>query len=388
MTTLTFALCAMAASALDIDSTAIGIAARNPGVEAARQRYEAEIQTARATNVLAGPEIDFDYKFNSRSGEPNRWGFSVGQGFDWPGVYGKRRQATGYRARAYADLYRAELLDMALAAKQALISVAVARQQVMLLEEASHNIMTLYEAYDAAYARGDATVLEVSKFRLRRFELNNRLAEAEAALESSEARLKMLGGKSGDVPDMKTVIAQISLHPLSRYQELLEANDPSVAARRSLTAADAADVSAARRAMMPSLRLAYTHDYEDFTHFNGFSVGLSLPSWSGRNAMKAARAAETAGRLEAEDYALKINAKLISDHSRAMGLYRRVKEGHNVFDTGDYPALLHKALDMKRLTIYEYCTEYDSYLTAKSDFITLCGTLADLAAQLGKWEMQ
>lgn len=68
------------------DSVALSIAEAAPDVAAVRARYDAELQQARAANVLQGPEMDFGYKFNAAGG-PDKWGVSVGQAFDWPGVY-------------------------------------------------------------------------------------------------------------------------------------------------------------------------------------------------------------------------------------------------------------------------------------------------------------
>ena len=388
LTAAVLLIAAAGAHAGALDDAAMRIASANPAVQAAPARYDAELENAKAANILAGPEADFDYKFNSRSGKPNRWGFSVGQSFDWPGVYGKRRQATGYRAKAYADLYRAELLDCAVQAKQALIAVAVARHRVELLDEAVENIANLSEAYDNAFSHGEATILDVSKLKLRRFAVANQLAAAEAWLEESEARLKALGGDTSMVPGIVEVTANTKLPALSHYQQLLEENDPVIAANANLISADAAEASATGRSLMPSFRLAYTHDYEDGTHFNGFSVGIGLPSWSGSAARKAAKATAIASELSAADYTMKANAQLISDYARAVRLDRRVDDARATFSSAEYPDILRKALDMRRITLFEYCNEYDSYLEARNAYLDLCAELASTVANLSRWEMR
>ena len=68
-----------------IDNMAREIALRNPDLAAVKAGYEAQVSETRAANTLAGPEVDFYYKFNAAGGE-NRWGLSVGQAFDWPGL--------------------------------------------------------------------------------------------------------------------------------------------------------------------------------------------------------------------------------------------------------------------------------------------------------------
>lgn len=381
-------LASLGARADALDDAAVRIASANPAVQAAKARYDAELEAAKAANVLAGPDADFGYKFNSRSGEPDKWGFSLGQSFDWPGVYGKRRQANRYRAQAYADLYRAELTDCAVRAKQALAAVTFARERLRILDEALENIENLAESYDNAYAHGEVTVLDVSKLKLRRFSLANDMASAEAALEEAEAVLRGMGGDPSMVPDVAAVLANVKLPPLSHYRQLLEQNDPTVAANASLLSAEKAEASAAGRSLLPSFRLAYTHDYEEGTHFNGFSVGIGIPSWSGRNAVRAAKANALAAELSASDYAMKARAQLTADYARAVRLDRRVDDARAAFSSGEYPALLRKALDMRRITIFEYCSEMDSYLEASTAYLDLCSELTSTVATLSRWEIK
>ena len=68
--------------AATLDETAMNIALRNPAVMSARAGYEADLESARAENILAGPEVEGEYLFSSEGNDGNRWSVSVGQSFD------------------------------------------------------------------------------------------------------------------------------------------------------------------------------------------------------------------------------------------------------------------------------------------------------------------
>lgn len=376
---------AISAISADFDEAARGIAGANPQVAASRARYEARLEEGRAANVLAGPEVDFDYKF-APSGVENRWGISVGQSFDWPGAYAARRKANGYRAEAFAQLYRAEFVEKALEAKQLLIAIAESRKQLELLRAASMNMTRLAEAYETAFAHGETTMLEVSKIRLRRFEIENRLAKAEVEDEQLLNNLRALNGGAG-CPEVPELPLTAHLRSLEEYRQELEDNDPGVAANRRLEAAAMADVSAARRSGLPSFKLAYVHDYEEGFHFNGFSVGISLPSWGPRASVKAARAEALAQIQDTGDYSLRVNARLLNDYRLCSRLDSRVDAARRLFADDAYPAQLRKALDAGRITLFEYLSEYGSYLDAKSEYYTLCGELAQACASLERFSL-
>ena len=376
---------AISAIADDFDEAARGIAGANPQVAASRARYEARLEEGRAANVLAGPEADVDYKF-APSGVENRWGVSVGQSFDWPGAYAARRKANGYRAEAFAQLYRAEFVEKALEAKQLLIAIAESRKQLELLRAASMNMTRLAEAYETAFAQGETTVLEVSKIRLRRFEIENRLARAEVEDEQLLNNLRALNGGAG-CPEVPELPLTAHLRSLDEYRQELEDNDPGAAANRRLEAAALADVSAARRSALPSFKLAYVHDYEEGFHFNGFSVGISLPSWGPRASVKAARAEALAQIQDTGDYSLRVNTRLLNDYRLCSRLDSRVDAARRLFADDAYPAQLRKALDAGLITLFEYLSEYGSYLDAKSEYYTLCGELAQAWASLERFSL-
>ncbi|MDE6853454.1 MAG: TolC family protein [Muribaculaceae bacterium] len=376
---------AISAIADDFDEAARSIAEANTQVAASRARYEARLEEGRAANVLAGPEVEVDYKF-APSGAENRWGVSVGQSFDWPGVYASRRKANGYRADAFAQLYRSEFVEKALEAKQLLIAIAESQKQLELLRTASETMTRLAEAYETAFAQGETTMLEVSKIRLRRFEIENRLAKAEVEDEQLLNNLRVLNGGAG-CPEVPELPLTAHLKSLDEYRKELENNDPGVAANRMLESAAMADVSTARRSGLPSFRLAYVHDYEEGFHFNGFSVGISLPSWGPRASVKAARAEAMAQIQDTGDYALRVNARLLNDYRLCARLDSRVDAARRLFVDDIYPAQLLKALDAGRITLFEYLSEYGSYLDAKSEYYALCGELAQACASLDRYAL-
>ncbi len=367
------------------DSVALSIAEAAPDVAAVRARYDAELQQARAAHVLQGPEMDFGYKFNAAGG-PDKWGVSVGQAFDWPGVYGARRASAGYQAEAYNRLYRAALLERAYEVKQLLVKLSVARSHLSTMQEAEFAAHRLAEAYSGAYDRGEATILDVSKIKLQIFEISNLVAEAEASLEDVEASLRAYGADPSAIvlPD---VTDNMVLQPYEYYHELLLANDPTIAAASSLAGVASAEVKVARRSALPSFKLAYTHDFEENVHFNGFSVGISFPTWNRGKAVRAAKAELDAAVFEADDYAMRVNARLMSDYARCRTLNRRVDDARSTFSSDDYPALLKKALDARRINLYEYLNSYREYYQSKTAYIQLCGELAAGIASLARYDI-
>ena len=149
----------------------------NADLQARHSRYLSDIEAEKAENQLNGPEAELEYKF-APSGVENRWGVSVSQAFDWPGLYGARRKTARYNAEAFRMLYEADRNAVALEARTLLLDYIQALHNVALLTEAENNLRSLDENLSKAYERESATILMVKKTRRELFEISGRRADA------------------------------------------------------------------------------------------------------------------------------------------------------------------------------------------------------------------
>ncbi|MDE6158140.1 MAG: TolC family protein, partial [Muribaculaceae bacterium] len=128
------------------------------------------------------------------------------------------------------------------------------------------------------------------------------------------------------------------------------------------------DVEVARRSALPSFKIALSHEFEDMEHFNGFSIGISLPSWSPSRKVAAARAKALAAKLDTESYELTAINDMTGNHVKASRLYSSLQEAADTFDSGAYPELLMIAYENGKLDVLSYLTEYNQYLDAAADY--------------------
>lgn len=385
LATLIFAMIPLAASAVDTDSLALAMARSNPDVAAAHAQIAATDYGGRAANVLAGPEAEFEWK---RGGGEARWGVSVGQSFDWPGVYSARRRATEARTDATRQLYAAAVQEKWIEAKTAIMQYAAAGLRVKFLSRAVENFKHLSEVYGRALDRGETTILEVRKMELQLAAGESALARAEvdrstayetlSAMSPSAVASALAGGI--DVPALEAPM----LYDV--YAQAYAASSPDIAAARSLHTAAAHELTAVRRAALPSFKLSYLHEFEENTHFNGFGVAVGLPSWGWSASRRAAEAEALVAEENMSARVLASDAALRADYERATTLYAQLAPLQRVFGgENDYPTLLGRALEAGRITLLEYLTEYNTYLDGAADYAALMADYAVALARLHRY---
>lgn len=77
-------------------------------------------------------------------------------------------------------------------------------------------------------------------------------------------------------------------------------NSPEVIAARAEAEAAIKEEKAASMESLPGISIGYQHAFEEGIHFNGASLGISIPLFSSRNKKKAAKAATVAATHKAE----------------------------------------------------------------------------------------
>lgn len=364
-------------SAHDFSSTALSLAKGSPDVAAARARVDAIEADDSAENTLEGLEIEGDYKFGPDGN--NRWGMSVGQSFDWPGVYHARNKANAFRSEAYRQLYRQNLREQWLEIADAMVRCWHANELVSTLNIAADNLRQLDEIYRRQLSRGEATILDTKKIALELASINSRAAQAHADAVAANALMQSYATAAGITLPESYSLPVMPLQSRDTYESAL-LRDPEYAALRSLGNAAAADVTVAKRKGMPAFRISYIHDFEEDTHFNGVGLSISLPTWRPKLAVNAARAHAAEAERAIESYSLRSSAQLAADYATAAALSERLNASAALYDMADYPALLRKALDAGKMTLLDYLTEYNFYLDAMAEFNSLRADCA--AAQL------
>ncbi len=333
------------------------ILASDPSVRAERARLAGEIEQLRSANSLEGPEIGFGYKWGS---EINKWDLSVSQSFDWPGVYGARRKAARYRRYALDESLKAYRRSKESDIREQLIAYVASRRRLALMEEYSSNIDSVYKLSQTAYEHEQMTILDLWKVRVERELARARCIEAGNAMKTAADRIATMNG--GEAVDLERVTS----YPGSAVGEYDPSSSPSLASARWSQLAAEAESSAAGRSRYPGFSVGYVHEVEGTSHFNGFTVGITLPMWKGRSDNLAAKlmaeAAEEAA--EARRRELRSDYEALRQQSAALTAQADALE-EAIGDEAKYRELLGKALHGGTITLHEYFGELNSLLDAR-----------------------
>lgn len=369
---LSLSLTSLAASASVFDDVVNELVGNNLGLRLETVRSEASVESMKAENTLEGPEIEFGRVWGAKAEYGNKWDLSVSQGFDWPGLYAARREAARTATTAMQVLREADLLDARRDARALLIDYVHNTQVLNLQREIADNIDSMVVYYRRAAEEGLETRLDYNKTVLERISVHRELHNLESERESIVSSLQEFNGGL-DVDQLLAKVGDdypdLDIPRLPAALSVMRERDPRYAAAKAQAEAAESLVKVDRLSAYPGFSIGFAHNTEGDEHFNGFSVGITLPTWSRRHSSKAARLEAEAALMDADIALHKRKASLVAD-CRRIDSYRMVLDEYApVVGDKSYYELLRKALKAGQISFLTYIEELNYFIAAHRDYL-------------------
>lgn len=346
------------------------IVANNPDLRSLLVEDNAERLSDRADNVLTGPEADFEYLAGPRDVR-NRWNVSVTQSFDWPGAYGARSAAANARGNARAAMLQAQTADLRLKSRMLLIQAMGIRQEQQLLGVLTANMQEMLTATETALQHGQATKIDQAKLRFELISLREQLDGCERRL--SDVRRQLIALNGGQHVDLSTLTDYPAQQLLTEqaYIDAFEAGDPYARASQAELQANSLQQRADRLAALPGFKAGYVHAFEEGSHFNGLTVGVSLPSWSPKARLQASQARAAVIEAKIDAYGIERRAAIRTELADAKRMQGLIDSYGDVIKSDDYVNSLIRLRNAGQITTLAFVTETNYYLDIYRRYLTL-----------------
>jgi len=264
----------------------------NPGVQAAYNRWQAEVSRTDAVKALPDPKLTYSYFIESvetRTG-PQEHKAGISQQFPWFGKLDAKQSAQRARADSAYEQYRAARLKLAFDVRRAYAGswllqreTDLTRQNIQLLE----NIERVAESR----VRSGASASEVIKTRLELAQLRQRLRTLDEQRIPVSAALNAALNRDAQTPVPE--IRELELHTFASDKITFDtlANNPDLIALLHAQNSAEADIRAARKNGLPDFTLGIEWigigDTSSTVSDSGkdawmAGVGITLPLWRGK----------------------------------------------------------------------------------------------------------
>lgn len=355
----------------------------NRELQAGEQNTRAEKLDVRNENNLEDPSVSYSRKFGEQDGVGPEMEFAVTQGIDFPTLYVQRRQYGKLQGRAL-DLQQAVLRrDILLRAKELCLDLIRLNQLKALYGQRLKNAEELNALFDERFEKGDVNILEVNKVKMELMNLRATVAENDAAYRTALQNLLAMNGNMPLefdetvyplVPELRS-LEQVRDEVMGADYALKQAQAGSEAARKL--------VKVNRHGWLPKLEVGYGREGGSDAMLNGFVVGVSVPIFSNRGKVKAARARQAGAELAQEQVAQQVEADIQSLFNEAT----RLRASMQAYDMGLMDktlSALKQAVEAGQLSVLDYYSEAETVYASQEKLVDLENRYQKVVAQLYK----
>ena len=356
-----FLICACRLSAMGqspMESILSSVEDNNTTLKALRLEMEAEKLSNDAEATLADPEFEFAYLWGRPSDIGARQDVSASQTFDYATLSGKKKSLNVGKNEEALQEFRSERMGVLLQAKTCILEIIYYSELCKVLEKRVDMSSRAVEALKVKLVTGECDQLEFNNMVISLSEGKADLLAAYSGWETAALELKRLNG--GDLA-YETILLPSDFE--SWAQQVAE-RSPALAYVRAGVAVSRAEVELSRAESMPSLSLGYSGEFVVGEHFQGISVGVSIPLWSASKKVQRAKAG-VAASLEREKDA---KEQFYTSLNQSFSNVRRLLEVSSVYEEALSLAgseeLLQKAFDNGSISSLDYFVGLTNYYNA------------------------
>lgn len=336
----------------------------NTTLKSLRAQADAQKLECRKDIHLDNPEVEFGYLWGSPADIGNRVDLNVTQSFDFPTTYYfKRKIAEGQGAQAdleFSVQRRKVLLEAAEQWTNLVYFNKLDKEYAFQLENAE----SLMAAYQRMFDAGEVGILELNKAKLNlltvRKDYENNQIERTAAL----AELVRLNGGNAVVVSDVDYPAYVIPSEFSTWYASVENANPMLQSIELQQEINRYQVQLSKSLWAPKFTVGYNSERVLGTTLQGVGVGLSLPLWQNRYAVKSAKAELLALQSAEVDAKSHYASTMKIKYEQAVSLQKLYADYQEIFATVNSDALLTKALENGQITLIEYLMERSVYREA------------------------
>lgn len=363
-----------------------GIIANNIGIKTDEALANAEKNALESTNNLSDPELDFTHQWGQK-GIGNKWSIGISQSFEWPGVYSAKKDLIRSRQKVLDRSQNAKTHSLRLEIYKLVLENIYLKKKESLRRSQLMRIDSLICVYQKGVNEGEISILDLNKLKIERVNTQRLLTESLNSLnENFETLTGLNGGKNcRNILDGIDNFPQGVLLSMESYITAAMHNDPNIQYNTSMSNLLKDEGKTLGRSFIPSFSLGYSHDYELGEHFNGISLGLTIPVFSNRHRKQEIEHKKIANLLEISDRETEIRTSVRKLYSLVSSLDNELENyGDALFDVNNF-RLLDIALAAGHISLIEYLTQTGYFRDAAEGYIDMDYQRAVAFAELNQW---
>jgi outer membrane protein TolC len=369
-----------------IDKVIDEVLKNNSTLSALRKNADSELIGNKTGIYLKNPEFAFNYLWGSPSINGNRTDISVLQSFDFPSAYVYRSQISDYQNEQVEIEFQKQSKSIIMQTRLVCNDLIYHNALKSELSGRIANAQKIASSFKSKFETGDVGILEYNKAQVN---LLNLAKDAESAEIERNALLSELQNLNGGI----IIEFTESVYPVQNFATdfeqwyiQAEQNNPVLQLLKQEGTISQKNEKLNTALGLPKFQAGYMSEDVPGQQFQGISVGLSIPLFENKNAVKYAKAKTIAVQSAEADTRLQFYNNLKALHTKAKSQQTSLNDYRTNLQLFDNSPLLQKALDLGELSLAEYIYELSIYYESFNKLLELERNLNMTIVELNKYQ--
>lgn len=358
----------------------------NTTLRALKQRADAIIIGNKTELFLPNPEVGFNYLFGNPADIGKRMDISVTQGFDFPTVYSRKNDISNLKNEQVLLEFEKQKKELFLYTRQVCNQLIFINAMLNEYSGRIENAQRMLALFQTKFETGEANILDYNKARLGMLDLLKKAESLQVGRAEQLAELVLLNGGNALDFKMSDFPSANILNDFDQWYAQTEQNNPLLAWLKLETEVSRQNEKLNSALALPKFQAGYMSEKVVGEHFQGLTLGVSVPLWESKNKVKEAQALTAVAVAIEQDNKLRFYNSLKALHAKALQLQHSLNDYRQELDACNNTDLAAKALEAGEISMIDYIMEITVYYESFNNMIEIEKELHQALAELKQYE--
>jgi outer membrane protein TolC len=389
--TLTLWMCLFSfgvyAQSNELDGMLKEIEKNNKELQTFSSLIESKQLELKSTNNLPDPQVSFFYLPFGNNNTGAYTEFQLSQSLDFPTVYRRRKDLITTQKEQLELDYSIKKQEVLLEAKKHYNKLIYLNQYMQVAQIRIKQASLVHTQVQKLFVKGQIGILESNKAKIVLLQEEFKLSSIENEIREILLLLKNLnGGKEISITSTDYSVS-LEVMELENIEKEKEKVSPEYLLLKKMEDLAQKEIKLSQNMGLPNLTLGANYQGLMGDNYAGLYGGFSLPLWSNKNKVKAAKVNFTYQQALTNSEDVKNYSLLEKQYNEYQLNLIKYNQYLNAFDGLSSTNLLLKAYEMGQISFMEYYTEIKFYEHAEDEMLLIAYQLNQLKAEIFKFKL-
>ena len=390
---IVFALCGcllsigVIAQSNDVESILQGVEKNNKELQAYQNYIDSKKLELKSTNNLPDPQLGAYYLPFGEHNTGDYSEFQISQTIEFPTVYGAKSKLIESQSQQLQFNYSVKRQEILSQAKKLCLELTYLDKQKNVEQERLQRSKTVFEQAQELYAKEEKSALEFNKAKVAWMQQQFEVQQIESDQQNILLSLKNLNGDVDITWNSPVYAADLGISDRDSLWQAKLAKDPELQKIQQQELLAQQTLKVAKSKSLPDLSLGYNYQGVAGSNYSGVYGGISIPLWSNKNKVLAAKSNLQYQTANSESYQsiIRVNFdKQYNEYSMLLLKYNEYQKTLTGLNSGE---LLLKAYQQGEISFMEYYIELNFYNDAYDAMLIVENQLHQRKSQLLKHQL-